>query len=79
MLPISNETPTRLLLVSQTTTPGLPYIPAARTETHTLKQMMEKNNIASALIEDTAATAARVIEEMNTRSWVHFACHGIQD
>ena len=79
MLPISNETPTRLLLVSQPTTPGLPYIPAARTETHTLKQLMEKNNITSSLIEDTAATAARVIEEMNTHSWVHFACHGIQD
>ena len=78
-LPISNETPTRLFLVSQSATPGLPYIPAASTETHALKQMMEKNNIASVLIEDTVATAARVIEEMNTHSWVHFACHGIQD
>ena len=40
---------------------------------------MEKNDIASALIEDTAVTAARIIEEMNTHSWVHFDCHGIQD
>ena len=54
----SNETPTRLLLVSQPTTPGLSHIPAARTETHALKEMMEKNNIASVLIEDAAATAA---------------------
>ena len=76
---ISNETPTRLLLVGQPTTPGLSYIPAARTETHALKKMMEKNNIASVLIEDAAATSARVTEEMNTHSWVHFACHGIQD
>ena len=76
---ISNETPTRLLLVSQPTTPGLSSIPAAKTETHTLNEMMEKNNIASVLIEDAAATAARVTKEMNTHSWVHFACHGIQD
>ena len=76
---ISNETPTRLLLVSQPNTPGLPYIPAARAETRALKQMMEKNNIASVLIEDATATAARVTKEMNTHTWVHFACHGIQD
>ena len=76
---ISNETPTRLLLVSQPATPGLSKIEYARTETHTKKEMMEKNNIASVLIEDAAATAVRVTEEINTHSWVHFACHGIQD
>ena len=76
---ILNDTPTRLLMVSQPTTPGLSHIPYARTETHALKEMMEKNNIASVLIEDAAATAARVTEEMNTHNWVHFACHGIQD
>ena len=74
----SNEMPGRLLLISQPSTPGLPYIPAARTETHALKQMMEKNNLPSLLIEDAAATAARVTEELNAHSWVHFACHGIQ-
>ena len=41
--------------------------------------MSEKNNIVAALLEDAAATAARVTEEMNAYSWVHFACHGIQD
>ena len=74
----SNDTTTRLLLVSQPTIPGLSYIRGARTETHALKEMM-KNIIASVLIEDAAATAALVIEEMNTHNWVHFAYHGIQD
>src|ERR1700735_4248100 len=41
--------------------------------------MMQKNYMASVLIENEAATAARVTDEMNTHSWVHFACHGIQD
>ena len=58
----------------QPATPGLSYIPDTRTETHVLKEMMKKNNVTSVLIEDAAATSARVTEEMNTtHSWVHFA------
>ena len=75
----SNGTPTRLLLVSQPATPGLPSIPAARTETAKVKEMMEKENIELSLIEDGAATIARVKEGMGAYSWLHFVCHAVQD
>lgn len=75
----SNGTSTRLLLVSQPSTPDLTPIPAAEIETGELQKMMEKENFESSLIKDEAATIARVKEEMVSCSWVHFACHGIQD
>ena len=74
-----DEKLTRLLLISQPSTPRLTRIPATSVETRKLNNMMEKEGIESLLLEDDAATIARVTEEMGTHSWVHFACHAIQD
>ena len=40
---------------------------------------MTKNNILSISLEGSDATVLRVKEEMWNASWVHFACHGVQD
>ena len=71
--------PARLLLISQPSTPGLSPIPATVTETCQLKDTMERERLESLLLNHDVATTARVTEEMKTHSWVHFACHAIQD
>ena len=71
--------PSCVLLISQPSTPGLPPIPATRTETRGLRDTMAKEHFKALLLEDDAATMARVTEEMKTHDWVHFACHAIQD
>ncbi|KAF8804474.1 hypothetical protein BYT27DRAFT_7340101 [Phlegmacium glaucopus] len=70
---------TRVVLISQPNTPGLSSIPSARTETHALKSLMEETAVEALLLEDSNATKEKVKEEMMSSSWVHFACHGVQD
>ncbi|KAF8966427.1 CHAT domain-containing protein [Flammula alnicola] len=77
--PTKDETSSSLLLISQPNTPGQSRIPATRQETHAIQDMMTVKGIKSLLLEDGAATAIRVKEEMTSHSWVHFACHAIQD
>ena len=40
---------------------------------------MDGSDINMLLLEDAEATIERVKAEMKAYSWVHFACHGIQD
>ena len=79
MASTADETPTQLLLISQPSTPGLTSIPATEKETRELKDIMEGEHVESLWLNDDVATTARVTEEMKTHSWVHFACHAIQD
>ena len=60
-------------------TPDLPPIPFTRQEIHDLKTLVDQFTIKALLLEDAEATTEKVKAEMNTYSWVHFACHGIQD
>jgi len=69
---------TNLVLISPNT-PNLPPIPFTRKEIHDLKALVNKLHIKVQLLEDDAATIDKVKREMNACSWVHFACHGIQD
>ena len=41
--------------------------------------MIDQFTIKVLLLEDAEATTDKVKAEMNAHSWVHFACHGIQD
>ncbi|KAF9530393.1 CHAT domain-containing protein [Crepidotus variabilis] len=68
-----------LLLVSQPATPRLPEIPEARRETRLLDKMANTHGIKAVLLEDHSATTTRVKEELNRHSWVHFACHAVQN
>ena len=69
---------TSLLLISQPSTLGQTSIPGAKEETHAVRDMI-KHPQKSLLLEDASATRTQVKEEMKTHSWVHFACHAIQD
>lgn len=70
---------TSILLISQPNTPGLSSIPLTRKETHDLETLMKRTAIEALLLEDSKATVENVKAEMKSRSWVHFACHGVQD
>jgi len=74
----TNQSSTSLLLISQPSTPGQSPIPAAKLETDILRNLVGPP-IKSLLLENDSATVIQVKEEMKTHSWVHFACHAIQD
>jgi len=40
---------------------------------------MKGTAVDALLLEDSKATREKVKAEMKSRSWVHFACHGVQD
>ena len=40
---------------------------------------MKESAVDALLLEDSGATTDMVMAEMKSRSWVHFACHGVQD
>ena len=74
----ANQSSTSLLLISQPSTPGQNPIPAAKLETDILKNLIGPPT-KSLLLENDSATVIQVKEKMKTHSWVHFACHAIQD
>lgn len=76
---IVDEHPVRLLLISQPATPGLSRIPGTKQESRDIEKVVRAGDVGSLLLEDSEATLTRVVEAMKTHSWVHFACHAIQD
>ncbi|KAH9485860.1 Protein wos2 [Psilocybe cubensis] len=77
--PSPSRSKSGLLLISQPNTPGLPAIPSTIRETKSLKAMMDKHGVRTLLLEHDEATREKVKEALNSYSWVHFACHGVQD
>lgn len=76
--------PTSVLLISEPNTPGLSSIPGTREETQAIQKLITGTVSAGAvaralLLEGAEATVARVKDELQLHSWVHFACHAIQD
>ena len=69
---------TDIVLISPNTI-DLPSIPFTRKEIHDLKALVDQFAINALLLEDAEATTDKVKREMNNHSWIHFACHGIQD
>ncbi|KAF8801939.1 hypothetical protein BYT27DRAFT_7197653 [Phlegmacium glaucopus] len=51
----------------------------ARNPRRALEALMKGTAINTLLLEDSEAAIERVKMEMKSHSWVHFACHGIQD
>ncbi len=71
---------TKMLIISQPNTPGQKPIHAAKKETDSLNSLIkETTSFDVLLLKDADATTDKVKEEMESSSWVHFACHGIQN
>jgi CHAT domain-containing protein len=76
----SNNTSTKssqtVVCVSQADTPSQAPLPGALVERDIL---MRKFPNAVTVLDGAHATRTSVLGAMRTHSWIHFACHGIQD
>ncbi|KIM72304.1 hypothetical protein PILCRDRAFT_81996 [Piloderma croceum F 1598] len=66
-----------LLVVSQPCTPGLSRLPNAEKELVQIEQLGSSLHVHSILGD--LATVESIIEKMEKHSWVHMACHAVQD
>jgi len=69
----------KLLIVSQPKTKGLPPIPGTTIEMNAISTTLGSNDCESLCLEGEAATISRVQLEMESHSSIHFACHAKQD
>jgi CHAT domain-containing protein len=65
-----------VLIVSQPETPGQQPIPGTEKEAAVIQSIFPQS---TTLLNRDKGTIAAVLEGMKTHSWVHLACHGIQD
>lgn len=67
----------KTLIVSQPDTPGCSPISGTTHEAAIVMSLLDIS--ATSSLDDEDGTVDAVINGMETHSWVHFACHGIQD
>ncbi|PPQ81854.1 hypothetical protein CVT25_013454 [Psilocybe cyanescens] len=69
-----------LFLVSQADTPNLPLIPGASAEVRAVKQRVSQcSTMEIHCLESVNATIIQSLQNMDTYSCVHFACHASQN
>jgi len=68
-----------ILLISQPETPGLSPLPGTDRETKSVQQQMSESKICSLSLTGETATVSRVMQEMESHSCVHLACHAVQE
>jgi CHAT domain-containing protein len=66
-----------LLAVSQPNTPGQSTLPNTTAELNQIQKRAGDFGVHA--LEGSAALVERVVEGMETYSWVHLACHAVQD
>lgn len=72
----------RLLAISQTDTPGQTQLPQSAKEVQKLIEVVRSAGWSAediVRLDSTDATVDLVSAALDTCSWAHFACHGVQD
>ena len=71
----------RLLTVSQPATPGFNLLPGTVNEVDAIQALQSSADprLHITRLDDREATVATVLQHMQECSWIHFACHGVQD
>ena len=78
-LPKTNQT-VRLLTVSQPATPGLNPLPGTVDELNAIQTLHSSTGrLHITRLDHREATVAAVLQHMKECSWIHLACHGVQD
>ena len=67
----------KTLVVSQPNTPGCSPIGGTSEEAGIVMSLLDPS--ATNCLDDMDGTVDAVLEGMETHSWVHLACHGVQD
>jgi len=75
---VGQPSTSQVLLVSQANTPDLPT-PGTIREMDSVKKILGAGADNYMHLDEATATVSRVRQEMETCSWVHFACIGGQD
>lgn len=71
---------TRLLTISQPATPGQNPLPGTINEVDALQALQSQTGrFDITRLDDQEATVAAVLQRMKKCSWIHLACHGVQD
>ncbi|TFK44021.1 CHAT domain-containing protein, partial [Crucibulum laeve] len=68
-----------MLSVSQPDLPDLPPIPSTSMESLGIYNAFDASNLPSLRLDGSSATIGSVVEGMQSMSWVHLACHAVQD
>jgi len=71
---------TQLLAISQPATPGQSRLPGTVNEVNTIQTLQEETGRLNVTrLDDQKATVAAVLQNIQECSWIHLACHGVQD
>jgi tetratricopeptide (TPR) repeat protein len=78
---LSKEQP-KFLVVSQPNTPGECPLPLASEEVDRVLRVIHTARLSGdsvVCLRDSDATVEKVLDAFDSCSWIHFACHGVQD
>ncbi|KAF8998140.1 CHAT domain-containing protein [Cyathus striatus] len=67
------------LAICQPNTPDLPAIPKTEVEAELAMSLFNTEKLKTLQLTGAAATRDKVLQEMGNYSWIHFACHALQD
>ncbi|KIJ34190.1 hypothetical protein M422DRAFT_182363, partial [Sphaerobolus stellatus SS14] len=78
--PIPPPGPPKLLAIAQSSSAGQQKLPGTADEIKYIKAAIEQSKALTlmTLVEENA-TLKNVVSELKTATWVHFACHGVQN
>ena len=75
---VKKQSSVRLLVVSQSNTPGFNPLPGTKKELQSIHEHASRLSLPYHAL-DGEVTVNQVLSAMKEYPWVHFACHGIQD
>jgi len=71
---------TQLLTISQPATPGQSHLPGTVNEVNAIQTLQDKTGRLNVTrLDDQKATVTAVLQHIQECSWIHLACHGVQD
>ena len=71
---------TRLLTIAQPATPGHTRLPGTVNEVNAIQTLQRETGRLNVIrLDDQKATVAAVLQHIQECSWIHLACHGVQD
>jgi CHAT domain-containing protein len=76
---VSEQSSSKLLIVSQANSPGVKPLPGAVKELQYIHNCALDIKLSYQSLQGREATVIQVLLAMKKYPWVHFACHGIQD
>jgi CHAT domain-containing protein len=70
----------RLLTISQSSSPGQTPLPGTVDEVNAIQALQSRTGrLCITRLDGQAATVSAVLKYMKECSWIHLACHGVQD